>query len=453
MGWLAEHRLKSLHSTDAGKRAHVVAWLGGKLEPERVVLLVESADDAEKAVRAQAIRSLATSGERLVWRVEQREGAAGSVDAIVERLLASVDDEAIDVRIEAVRALERIASAAVDCGRTGLIDAKLAARLLDPSEEVRWQVSALLEKISWVPQSDEEQGALDIAQRRWQATEAHVPALLNVLTADRSYYARTHAASLLGKAGDLRAFEPLRAALLGDVDDRVRAAAAGALGLIGGRRAVPDLIAALEDGDFIVRNRAAVDLAELEAGEAVDPLIALLGRDKNSTAVLALARLGDKRAVPAIALLLDDENKDVRRSAAEALERLGDSRGAEALALEQQREEALAAEQQRGKAARSDLLGLIILFSRDFEPRETFVNSILDRMQARGRAYRSWMAPDTALRVMTNANAQDPSAIAATGLIGFRSLLGIEPDLDKLEYATFEGSDGIWGSILSLWRT
>lgn len=96
------------------------------------------------------------------------------------------------------------------------------------------------------------------------------------------------------------------------------------------------------------------------------------------------------------------------------------------------------------------LEGILILFSRDFSPKETFVNSILTRMNARGRPYKEWMKANTPVKVVVHPNAQEPAAFLAQAAVQFR-LMGVPLSAEKIEYATFEGSDGIRGTVVSQW--
>jgi hypothetical protein len=107
----------------------------------------------------------------------------------------------------------------------------------------------------------------------------------------------------------------------------VRWSAAEALGTIGDIRAVEPLVAALRDRDKDVRWAGARSLAAIRDRRAVEPLITALrdqDRDVRIAAVQALGTIGDPRAVGPLMAILDQDPHDwVRMVAADALERLG----------------------------------------------------------------------------------------------------------------------------------
>jgi HEAT repeat protein len=119
----------------------------------------------------------------------------------------------------------------------------------------------------------------------------------------------------------------LRPLLREDAEPVVRAAAGRALGRLGVREAVPDLIGALADKSADVRVVAAAALWRLPDPSAVP---ALLERCKDSEAAarewsaLALGVIGDRKAVAQLVSLLDDSVRSVRLAAVRSLGRVGD---------------------------------------------------------------------------------------------------------------------------------
>jgi HEAT repeat protein len=147
---------------------------------------------------------------------------------------------------------------------------------------------------------------------------------------------RARACWLLGRMRDARALDHLASAL-GDPDQRLRAEAARSLGALGSPRAVPDLVAALqEDADPETRIGAAYSLGLLGDHRAVDPLLAKLAdgdEDPRVRGVVAesLAELQERRAVPALIAALGDPSVEVRFWASFALGELGDPAALSAL--------------------------------------------------------------------------------------------------------------------------
>jgi thiol-disulfide isomerase/thioredoxin len=90
-----------------------------------------------------------------------------------------------------------------------------------------------------------------------------------------------------------------------------RAKAADALWIIGDRRAVPDLTAALQDPSLKVAGFAASGLGDLGDASSVDPLLALFLRlpdnrdDAKARVADALGKLGDPRAIAPLSASLD----------------------------------------------------------------------------------------------------------------------------------------------------
>ncbi len=146
---------------------------------------------------------------------------------------------------------------------------------------------------------------------------------------------RGQAANALGYIGDRRAIEPLIAALK-DKDPHVRNRAAGGLGnpAIEDARVVEPLIAALNDEFWRVRAAATVGLGGTRDPRAFELLIAALDDGHPNVRIRAAASLGkikDPKAVEPLIALLTDDNQAVRGAAAVALGEFEDSRAIEPL--------------------------------------------------------------------------------------------------------------------------
>jgi HEAT repeat protein len=136
---------------------------------------------------------------------------------------------------------------------------------------------------------------------------------------------RAAAAAALGRVGGADDVPALRE-LLKDTDRDVRAAAAAALGRVGGAGDVPALRELLKDPNWDIRAAAAAALGRV-GGEAVVPALRELLKDPNHTVSLsaaqALACVGGATDVPALRRLLKDPNRLVRAAAAVSLARVG----------------------------------------------------------------------------------------------------------------------------------
>jgi HEAT repeat protein len=223
-----------------------------------------------------------------------RVGNAKAVPALLETIQATRAEDA-DVREIALRALARIA---------------------DP-RAVDALVTALKQSEVWL--------APRIADILVRHGEPVVDPMLAFLSEATRHPARAWAANILGELKIPRAFPALIAALK-DLDDEVRAKAAGALGKLGDRRAVTYLLDhLLADPAPFVRARIAGALGQFAGNEVIDRLVRALGDPAwwvRMRSVEALEQIGPTAETPLI-VALDDPDPEIRIRAAVALERLG----------------------------------------------------------------------------------------------------------------------------------
>ncbi len=148
---------------------------------------------------------------------------------------------------------------------------------------------------------------------------------------------RSKAARVLGLIENVKATEPLIAALK-DESVVVRSEAAKALGVIVDRRAAEPLIEALVDeGEWVtVRANAVTSLGNIKDERAVVPLIDALESGIaaiRGDAVVALGKIKDKRATMPLIRILEDEKEDdtIRANAISSLGSIADTRSVDAL--------------------------------------------------------------------------------------------------------------------------
>ena len=94
--------------------------------------------------------------------------------------------------------------------------------------------------------------------------------------------------------------------------------------------------------------------------------------------------------------------------------------------------------------------GILIIFTKDFEPKYVFIDSILTKMRARGQTYKEWMTADTPVRVLIDPSAQNPMTYIARATVQFQRM-GVDFSLENVEHATFEGNQGISGVVVTHW--
>lgn len=336
--------------------------------------------------------------------------------------------------------------------------------------------------------------------------DSRVVAALTEALSDEEETIRASAASALGQLGTSEAI-PALVAMLGDPSTTVLHDVMEALGKIGDLSAAEPLVERLLDGNEFVRG---------EAGKALKVLRWKPTEDRHHFALAVatqdwgtVVHLGDQFAAELADFFDHCQDFEHQAGAAIVLVKLG---GEENLARVRQRLEQLPTLEQAKilakvaavKSAESDALiasfrthwqerlnhfqqeadsfynnqgyinktidrgltefdealktlnppldGLVIIFTRDFSPKDTFINSILTRMYAHGRSYKEWMLSETPMIVKIHPAAQNPQTFIALATVEFRALIGNRFSIEKLESATFEGSDGISGVILSHWN-
>lgn len=153
----------------------------------------------------------------------------------------------------------------------------------------------------------------------------------------------------------------LRPILRSDKDARVRASAGRALGRLGVRGAVPDLVRAMRDPSSDVRVVAAAALWRLPDPAAVMALLEGLNDKEGSVrewSALALGVIGDRRAVaPITKLVVDKQPRAVRLAALRSLGRIGSPKSAKVLRDFLQRPDLDSEELEEGVNALASLRG------------------------------------------------------------------------------------------------
>ncbi|SLM46955.1 conserved protein of unknown function [Nitrospira japonica] len=156
--------------------------------------------------------------------------------------------------------------------------------------------------------------------------DERVLAQLLAALGNKDWIVRMHAAKALGRIKNSEAVEPL-IPLLQDKVKAVREETTAALVAIGDA-AIPSLLTALADADWLVRLHAVEALGKMKSSAAVEPLLSALFNDRDAAVrediVRALGQIGDGRAVEFLMLAMKEPG--LRLLAVEALGQIGDQR-------------------------------------------------------------------------------------------------------------------------------
>ncbi len=212
----------------------------------------------------------------------------------------------------------------------------LLAVLADPAHRARAEAATALGRIGGARAAE---GLKPFLHERAAAVEAFctivgkdaVPPLLAALK-QKPCPARTALLRALGQFGTAGGVDALAAALTDIVDWQAQAAAAQALGDVGGPRAVELLLVALQQSNPL--DEVINALGRIGDPRAVAPLAAVFkagGQSGRRAAATALGLLRDARAVDALATGLRDRDWAVQVGAITALGRIGGPRAVDAL--------------------------------------------------------------------------------------------------------------------------
>lgn len=287
------------------------------------------------AVRARAAQSLASG-----YGAEAKTAAAA--------LSKFVDASEPDIRLPAIAALRNIgpqAKVALPALRKAFLDGQrdqviLARALLNIEREPNDVVPTLVKCLEQKATSKRDRIVALLGDLGpWAAPG--VPALVEALD-DKSGLSKTSVIEALGMIGPpaAMAVPKLCDLLRHDEDEYVRSYAAEALGNICDPRAVPVLIAAIEDNDAEVRWEAiyALELLGPQATEALPALVRLIKNGDEyawaaATAIGAIDSQGS--AAPVLIEALSSEDVSLRRSSAIGLGRIRSKAAAAKAALKQ----------------------------------------------------------------------------------------------------------------------
>lgn len=293
--------LSVLRRGDPAGRVGAAQALGRLMAASAVGPLCEALFDSTAEVRAAAAAALAQIGAEaaapLVALLEhnaKHESAAAVLAKITDHSAVTALVQGLKHRNAKVRA--RVAEV---MGRLSWPEAQAALELAlnDADASARQAAAVALDKMGWKPAGDETAAYYYIAKRDWARCVR------------------------LGQA----AVDPLGSALIDSLDE-VRAAAADALGKIGGPEASKLLLLALSDSAALVRAKVVVALGGTGGESVLEPLVAAL-QDSDAVvrkqAISALGKLNNRRAAePLGRVAVQDPVSEVRDLATQVLQSL-----------------------------------------------------------------------------------------------------------------------------------
>ncbi|HZD55032.1 MAG TPA: HEAT repeat domain-containing protein, partial [Candidatus Aquicultoraceae bacterium] len=314
--------------------AEILGWLG---DPRAAIPLIESLGDVSPEVRAKAAGGLGKlrdtrAVDRLLeillsdpipfvrTRAAQALGSIGH-PKVIDHLVHVLKDPEWWVRIRAIEALEVIGRASVGA---------LLVALEDDDEEVRRRAAMALERMGYVEESIAalESGGYrsDISRILLLVGRAGVTEVLFGKLKETGGDGRKLLVRLAGDIGDPAAGPAIRAVLSERGDPSLRSRAVEALGKIGCREAVPDLLECLRDPDDWVRRASVHALASLGTEEHAEDLVRLLKDPVPETrraVCRVVSELAGERGDAPVENLLADPSPAVRAEALRAVRKRG----------------------------------------------------------------------------------------------------------------------------------
>ncbi|HEX7520143.1 MAG TPA: HEAT repeat domain-containing protein, partial [Candidatus Deferrimicrobium sp.] len=198
----------------------------------------------------------------------------------------------------------------------GVQDAAMHSLISIGGEVAAWMVLPLLREDPFLRNA-----AMVILKEIGTDAVPHLPPLLK----DKDDDVRKFAIELIAGAGGRHLEKALCERLSDDQNPNVRAAAAKALGTLDCRDALPNLVAALKDIEW-VRFSALEALSGMREDAAVEPILALLSDPSPTTrhtAIEALGEIGSFRAGDALLAHLGNTDRDERAAVLKSLLRIG----------------------------------------------------------------------------------------------------------------------------------
>lgn len=241
---------------------------------------------------------------------------------IIQHLKNVLNDDDLEVRIEALRAIDQIGgipSLAEILGSSTKEEAALIKQAVhhvigaDKHMDIEQMITSGNKKVQ-----------KNIIRTLERLKDRETIRLITLALKDNDPEIREQAADALSAMKVPQAV-PLLIETLNDADDDVRAEAADGLGDIKAEAAIPYLLQALNDPEDDVREEAAISLGQIGSDKALDHLIEKIhdeDRSVREAAVDALGVIKNQKALEPLLEALHDRDKEVRREAVASIREL-----------------------------------------------------------------------------------------------------------------------------------
>ena len=325
--------IKALNGAPPLRRFSVAMVLNDLNDAATVPAFIGLLNDEYSEVRAKAANSLQRFGPKAKAAVPALIRVAKDVKHSSVKKAKSLQWVSMNVRVEAITALGKIAPEA------DIVFATLINAMQDDDSEVRSAAASTLGTMGKKAESavpyllkalkDVNGGvrkeAVSSLGKIMPKFDNVLPAIMELLN-DRDPAVRGEVATAFGRMrAEAKTVVPILIRLLGDANRNVRSNAATALGQIGreAKAAVPSLNLALKDGDERVRRNAATALGKMGPGaeEAVTSLMEYFKREEGDgqrEAATALRQIGPT-AIAILISALKERDPIIRQYAAQAL--------------------------------------------------------------------------------------------------------------------------------------
>lgn len=309
--------LKALSDPNQGVRRSVIFALGTIKSEVAIPELLKTLNDHSQDIRRSVILALCRIGSpktlsvllKILKSLKSSDGDDKYVRSEVILALGNIDSEtAISVLTQTLKNSDSFVrySSVLALTNTGINSTRILPILItaleDPSEEICWQVTEAVFKIS---------------------PEAAIPGLIKTALEHSHEHTRFRAVRQLGEIGSEMVIPGLIKAIQSP-DRYVRLSSSCSLCEIGSEIAIPGLLDALENPDEDIRGSVVSALGSIKSEKVIFALLQALkdpAKEVRASAAESLGRIGSEEVIPELIKVLNDA--EIRRDVVFALGRIG----------------------------------------------------------------------------------------------------------------------------------